>query len=70
MTAPLAPDATERAKDERDLAMLSLWDQGVSAAQIGEQVGVTRNVALSFVWRIHQSDPTALTRKPGCQTYR
>lgn len=65
-----APNHDERTKDERDLAVLSLWDQGISAAAIGAQVGITRNAALAFVWRIHQTDREALIRKPGCQTYR
>lgn len=59
-----ASNTAERAKDERDLAMLSLWEQGLSAGQIGREFNVTRNIPLAQIWRVHQADPTALDRKP------
>lgn len=65
MSADPTPNAEERAKDERDLAYLSLWDQGLSISDIGAQFGVARGVPLGTVHRVHDADPTALIRKPA-----
>jgi hypothetical protein len=57
-------DTAARATDELHLGFLWLWDLGWSAGEIGAAYGVSRNVPLCVVWRIHQADPTALKRKP------
>lgn len=60
----MIPDFYERAEDEFLLGMLNLWDEGWSAGHIGERYGLSRSTVLGRVWRIHQQDPDALTRKP------
>lgn len=54
----------ERQRDDLCLRVLSLWEDGWSAGDIGKDVGVSRNAALGIIHRIHHADPTALKRKP------
>ena len=48
------PDAAARAKDERDLQMLALYEQGWSFADIAAHVGTTRNAVGAQLSRISQ----------------
>lgn len=55
---------SERARDELTLDVLALWDAGWSTGDISKRLGVSRNVALGLISRIHHADPAALARKP------
>lgn len=66
--APAARDVvtelTERARDERDLAVLQCWDEGWSAGEIGVAFDITGAAVIGIVHRISVADPEALGRKP------
>jgi hypothetical protein len=42
---------------ETDVVLLNFFDQGYSAAQVGEAMGVTRNSALGRWYRLRQKKP-------------
>ena len=62
-TKAVAPDTEERARDERQLTILSLWEDGWTAGEIARSLNITRNAALAFIDRVNRSDPEALRRK-------
>jgi len=63
----ILPDHAERQRDALQLGFLAMWEDGFSVGQIARAFGVSRNIPLGVVHRIHLADPTALTRKPETQ---
>ncbi len=46
----------DRAQDERDLKVLSLFAEGLSDREIGERIGIPRNTSVGIRHRIRTAD--------------
>jgi GcrA cell cycle regulator len=58
-----APEPVETWTPERIEALTRLWEEGVTTAEIGRRIGVTKNAVIGKVHRIGLT-PRVITQKP------